>query len=146
MSRQALAAQCFRALLCRDFERIRRSKSLLCPLCPLAHFVVWVSVWVKNRIPVVSDEDAVFSKSDDCCDGSLNRPNCQAWTASLEPISPLLQGVQESHEKLMAGKCVLFIAGDTVERSNSIRITEPNRITALFHSDPFLFNRPDSIG
>ena len=60
MSRQTLAAQCFRALLCRDFERIRRSESLLCPLFPLSHFVVWVSIWVKNRIPVVSDEDAVF--------------------------------------------------------------------------------------
>ena len=146
MSRQTLAAQCFRALLCQDFERIKRSESLLCPLFPLSHFVVWVSVWVKNRIPVVLDEDAVFSKSDDCCDGSLNRPNCQALTASLEPISSLLQGVQESHEELMAGKGVRLVAGDAVERSNSIRITEPNRITALFHSYSFLFNRPDSIG
>ena len=60
MSRQTLAAQCFRALLCPIFERIRRSESLLWPLFPLSHFVVWVSVWVKNRIPVISDEDAVF--------------------------------------------------------------------------------------
>ena len=36
----------------------------MCPLFPLSHFVVWVSVWVKNRIPVVSDEDAVFSRSE----------------------------------------------------------------------------------
>ena len=64
----------------------------------------------------------------------------------LKPISPFLQGVQESHEELMAGKGVRLVAGDAVERSNSIRITEPNRITALFHSYSFLFNRPDSIG
>ena len=64
----------------------------------------------------------------------------------LEPISPFLQRVQESREELMAGEGVGFITGDAVERSNSIRITEPDRITALFHSDPFLFNRPDSIG
>ena len=58
---------------------------------------------------------------------------------SLKPISPLLKGVQEPHEELMAGEGVWLVAGDAVERSNSIRITEPNRITVLFHSDSFLF-------
>ena len=67
-------------------------------------------------------------------------------SALLKPVSPLLQGVQEAHEELMAGKGIPLIAGDAVERSNSIRITEPNRITALFHSYSFLFNQPDSIG
>ena len=100
----------------------------------------------KTASPSCRTRMRFFSGSDDCCDSSLNRPNCQALTASLEPISPLLQGVQESHENLVAGEGVRLVAGDAVERSNSIRITEPDRITALFHSDPFLFNRPDSIG
>ena len=64
----------------------------------------------------------------------------------LKPVSPLLQRVQETHEELMAGEGVWLVADDAVERSNSIRITEPNRISVLFHSDSFLFNRPDSIG
>ena len=62
----------------------------------------------------------------------------------LKPISPLLQRVQEPHEELMAGEGVGLITGDAVERSNSICVTEPDRITALFHSDSFLFNQPDS--
>ena len=74
-----------------------------------------------------------FSELDDCCDGSLNRRNCQALIASLEPIAPFLQGVQEPHEEFVAGEGVGLISGDAVERSNSIRITEPNRITAIFH-------------
>ena len=100
----------------------------------------------KTASPSFRTRMRFFSELDDCCDGSLNSPNCQAWTASLEPISSFLQRVQETHEELMAGEGVGLITGDAVERSNSIRITEPNRITALFHSDSFLFNRPDSIG
>ena len=52
--------------------------------------------------------------------------------------------MQETHEELVTGEGVRLVAGDAVERSNSICVTEPDRITALFHSDSFLFNQPDS--
>lgn len=56
----------------------------------------------------------------------------------LKPISSLLQRVKETHEELVAGEGVGLIAGDAVERSNSIHITEPNSIVALFHKHPVL--------
>ena len=92
-----------------------------------------MSALSKTASPSFRTRMRFFSKSDDCCDGSLNRRNCQVLASLLEPISPLLQRVQESHKKLVGGEEVGLIAGDTVERSNSIRITEPNRITAIFH-------------
>ena len=59
-----------------------------------------------------------------------NKKNSQ----SLKSISLFLHAVQEAHEELMAGEGVQLVTDDAVERSNAIRITEPNRIIALFHS------------
>lgn len=51
---QTLAVQCFRVLFIPDLRVTPRSKSLFRSLCPCAHFVVWVGVWVKPRIPTGS--------------------------------------------------------------------------------------------
>ena len=58
---QTLAVQCFWVLFVPDFGVTRRSKSLFRPLCPCAHFVVWVSVWVENYAFAVSGEGVALA-------------------------------------------------------------------------------------
>ena len=58
----------------------------------------------------------------------------------LESITSFLKRMQESHKELMAGKCVLLIAGDAVERCNPICVTEPYGVITFFHRQPPLLN------
>ena len=80
----------------------------------------------KTASPSFRTRMRFFSGLDDCCDGSLNRPNCQGLVSLLEPISPFLQRVQECHEIAVIGEIVFFETADRMEGCNAKFFAEPD--------------------